>query len=87
MEDACEPAAVGLDCFCLLGGVTPTTEPLPAGCMQSGELVVAVPSSLEMTLNAMKPGNVSQEARVGGVSPHPHARTAEKFVPAARRWC
>ena len=55
MPAACEDAAVGIDCFCFLGGVTPTTEPLPAGCIDSGEIAVAVPSSLELAIVAKKP--------------------------------
>ena len=34
MPEACEDMAVGIDCFCMLDGVTPTSEPLPAGCME-----------------------------------------------------
>ena len=33
MAEACDDVAVGIDCFCLLAGVTPTTESLPAGCV------------------------------------------------------
>ena len=65
MPEACTDAAVGTECYCWLNGEEPTTDPLPTGCMESAQLEIAVPSSLEMTLNAMKPGNVSQEARVG----------------------
>ena len=63
MPTACEDAAVGIDCFCYLDGVTPTTEPLPAGCMDSGELAMAVPSSRELPLTVVKPGNITQEVR------------------------
>ena len=63
MPAACEDVAVGIDCFCFLDGVTPTTEPLPAGCMNSGELAMSVPSSLELPLVVVKPANVTQEVR------------------------
>ena len=71
MPEACTDVTVGTECYCWLNGEEPTTDPLPTGCMESAQLEMAVPSSLEMTLNAMKPGNVSQEARVGV----PHTRT------------
>ena len=70
MPEACTNAAVGTECYCWLNGEEPTTDPLPTGCMESAQLEIAVPSTLEMTLIAMKPGNASQEARVGGF-PHP----------------
>ena len=63
MSAACEDVTVGIDCFCFLDGVTPTTEPLPAGCMDSGELAMAAPSSRELPLTVVKPGNITQEVR------------------------
>ena len=63
MPAACEDVAVGIDCFCFLDGVTPTTEPLPAGCLNSGELAMSVPSSLELPLVVVKPANATQEVR------------------------
>ena len=63
MPAACEDVAVGIDCFCFLDGVTPTTEPLPAGCMDSGELAMAAPSSRELPLAVVKPGSITQEVR------------------------
>ena len=67
MPAACEDTTVGIDCFCFLDGVTPTTEPLPAGCMNSGELAMTVPSSLELRLDVEKPGNATQEARAARI--------------------
>ena len=67
MSAACDDATVGIDCFCFLDGVTPTTEPLPAGCMNSGELAMTVPSSLELRLDVEKPGNATQEARAARI--------------------
>ena len=69
MSQACTDVAVGTECYCWLNGEEPTTDPLPTGCMESAQLEVAVPSSLEMTLNAMKPGNVSQEVRLSVPTP------------------
>ena len=63
MPAACEDVTVGIDCFCWLDGVTPTTEPLPPGCMDSGELAMAVPSSRELPLAVVKPGSITQEVR------------------------
>ena len=67
MPAACDDVTVGIDCFCFLDGVTPTTEPLPAGCMNSGELAMSVPSSLELPLVVVKPGNVTQEVRAARI--------------------
>ncbi len=58
---SCDAATVGIDCYCRLGGATLTQEPLPAGCMDSGDLLVKVPSSRQMTLVVEKPGNVTQD--------------------------
>ena len=90
MPEACTDMTVGTECYCWLNGEEPTTDPLPTGCMESAQLEIAVPSSLEMTLNAMKPGNVSQEARVGVSHTRALAQLTEKFAPArgaVRRWC
>ena len=67
MPAACEDVTVGIDCFCFLDGLTPTTDPLPAGCMNSGELAMTVPSSLELWLDVEKPDTVTQEVRARGV--------------------
>lgn len=63
MAEACEDEAVGTECYCQLQGVTPTSDPLPIGCMQSAQLAMRVPTKHEVTLLAMKPANVSQEVR------------------------
>ena len=93
MSAACEDVTVGIDCFCFLDGVTPTTEPLPAGCMNSGELAMTVPSSLELRLDVEKPGNVTQEVRAARIrnressgSMHERPPTPHTPSPAARRW-
>ena len=65
MPEACTDVAVGTECYCWLNGEEPTSDPLPTGCMESAQLEIAVPSSLEITLNAMKPADVSQEVCVG----------------------
>ena len=67
MPAACEDVTVGIDCFCFLDGVTPTTEPLPTGCINSGELAMTVPSSLELPLVVVKPGNLTQEVRAARI--------------------
>ena len=63
MPSACTNKAVGIECFCMLDGITLTDEPLPAGCLEMAELKMAVPSLLELAVLVEKPSDVTQEAR------------------------
>ncbi len=55
---ACADASIGTDCICLIDGVE---QQMPIGCMESAQIVMAVPSSLELRLLATKPDNLMQE--------------------------
>ena len=50
MDEACTDATFGTDCKCMINGVEST---LPIGCMESAQIVMAVPSSLELKLPAI----------------------------------
>ena len=86
MREACvESADVGTDCFCWLNGVTPTDEPLPAGCMEAAQIVMAVPSSLKISTVVHKPENMTQEVCPNACAGRTHLSPAALLL--ARRWC